>query len=164
MNVRAGLALACLGCSGFGDNFKEPEVRLEQAVVRGIGLAGGNLDLVVNNFDEPVSVYRNTEAERRRAKVRLKGRVSNSHGIGATVRLFTAAGQQMRYMTLARGFMSSSEPVAHFGLGDVETIDRLVVEWPSGHVQEFAELAADHLYTVVEPATPAPQRFRRGGD
>ena len=55
MNVRAGLALACLGCSGFGDNFREPEVRLEQAVVRGIGLAGGNLDLLVtvqnpNNF------------------------------------------------------------------------------------------------------------------
>jgi hypothetical protein len=55
MNVRAALALACLGCSGFGDSFREPEVRLEQAVVRGIGLAGGNLDLVVtvqnpNNF------------------------------------------------------------------------------------------------------------------
>jgi LEA14-like dessication related protein len=48
-------ALAGLACAGLGDNFKEPEVRLEQAVVRGLGLAGGNLDLIVriqnpNNF------------------------------------------------------------------------------------------------------------------
>jgi hypothetical protein len=47
--------LAGLGCSGLGANFKEPEVRLDRAVVRGIGLAGGNLDLIVrvqnpNNF------------------------------------------------------------------------------------------------------------------
>jgi hypothetical protein len=55
LSVKAGLALACLGCGGLGDNFRDPEVRLEHAVVRGIGLAGGNLDLVVtvenpNNF------------------------------------------------------------------------------------------------------------------
>jgi LEA14-like dessication related protein len=55
LNVKAGLALACVGCSGFGENIREPEIRLEHAVVRGIGLAGGNLDLVVtvqnpNNF------------------------------------------------------------------------------------------------------------------
>ena len=47
--------LAGIGCSGLGANFKEPEVRLDRAVVRGIGLAGGNLDLIVkvqnpNNF------------------------------------------------------------------------------------------------------------------
>ena len=39
--------LAGLGCSRLGANFKEPEVRLDRAVVRGIGLAGGNLDLIV---------------------------------------------------------------------------------------------------------------------
>jgi LEA14-like dessication related protein len=44
-----------LACAGLGDNFKEPDVRLDHAVVRGVGLAGGNLDLIVriqnpNNF------------------------------------------------------------------------------------------------------------------
>ena len=47
--------LVGLGCSGLGADFKQPEVRLDRAVVRGIGLAGGNLDLIVrvqnpNNF------------------------------------------------------------------------------------------------------------------
>jgi LEA14-like dessication related protein len=58
--MRVGLRLVTLvfagvGCSGLGDNFREPEVQLDHAVVRGVGLAGGNLDLVVrvqnpNNF------------------------------------------------------------------------------------------------------------------
>jgi hypothetical protein len=42
-------------CSGLGLNFREPDIQLDRAVVRGIGLTGGNLDLVVrvenlNNF------------------------------------------------------------------------------------------------------------------
>jgi LEA14-like dessication related protein len=49
------LTLTGPACSGIGLNFKEPAVRLDHAVVRGVGLAGGNLDLVLrvanpNNF------------------------------------------------------------------------------------------------------------------
>jgi LEA14-like dessication related protein len=49
------LSLAGSACTGLGGNFREPEVHLDHAVVRGIGLSGGNLDLVVrvqnpNNF------------------------------------------------------------------------------------------------------------------
>jgi LEA14-like dessication related protein len=51
----AALLVGTIGCSGISDNFREPEIRLDHAVVRGIGLTGGNLDLVVevenpNNF------------------------------------------------------------------------------------------------------------------
>jgi LEA14-like dessication related protein len=50
-----GLLFGGAGCSGIGSYLKEPDIQLEQAVVRGIGLNGGNLDLVVrldnpNNF------------------------------------------------------------------------------------------------------------------
>src|SRR5919112_6673591 len=48
-------ALAGVACAGLGANFREPDVRLDQVLVRGLGLAGGNLDLIVriqnpNNF------------------------------------------------------------------------------------------------------------------
>jgi LEA14-like dessication related protein len=51
----AVLALGTTACSGLGANFREPEIRLDRAVVRGVGFSGGNLDLVVrvqnpNNF------------------------------------------------------------------------------------------------------------------
>jgi LEA14-like dessication related protein len=43
-------------CAGIGDLFKEPDIQLERVVVRGVGLTGGNLDLIVkvdnpNNFN-----------------------------------------------------------------------------------------------------------------
>jgi LEA14-like dessication related protein len=49
------LVLLGVACSGLGDNFREPDIQLDHAVVRGVGLTGGNLDLVVkvdnpNNF------------------------------------------------------------------------------------------------------------------
>jgi LEA14-like dessication related protein len=47
--IRASLiALAVVACAGLGDNFKEPSVELDHAVIRGLGLAGGSLDLIVN--------------------------------------------------------------------------------------------------------------------
>jgi LEA14-like dessication related protein len=49
------LGLLSAGCSGIGDIFEEPDIQLDHAVVRGVGLTGGTLDLVVkvqnpNNF------------------------------------------------------------------------------------------------------------------
>jgi LEA14-like dessication related protein len=49
------VTLAAMACAGLGGNFREPDVRLDRAIVRGIGVAGGNLDLIVkiqnpNNF------------------------------------------------------------------------------------------------------------------
>ena len=51
----AGLVLAGMACSAIGDNFREPDIQLDRAIIRGVGLTGGNLDLVVrvenpNNF------------------------------------------------------------------------------------------------------------------
>jgi LEA14-like dessication related protein len=53
MSVRGsalGIAAAVVlsGCGGVGNNFKEPDVRLERVVVRGVGFTGGTLDLVMN--------------------------------------------------------------------------------------------------------------------
>jgi len=63
----------------------------------------------------------------------------------------------VRYVTLARGFMSAGEPVAHFGLGEDDRVETLTVRWPSGHVQQFEDLAPDRLYTINEPPLP-PQK------
>ncbi|YCM44529.1 FG-GAP-like repeat-containing protein [Verrucomicrobiaceae bacterium 227] len=110
----------------------------------------GDLDLVVCNLDEPVSVYQNNTADGNRVIVRLKGR-HNSWGIGAKVTLKTESGTQVRQLTPIRGYMASHEPVLHFGLGDQEQIDQLTVEWPGGHVQSFENIEANQRLTIVEP-------------
>jgi len=124
----------------------------------------GDLDLVVNNFEESAGFYRNNTTGRHSVRIRLRGTLSNRHGIGAVVRLENAAGVQVRYLTLARGFMSADEPVVHFGLGDHLAIDRLTIEWPSGQVQTLENLAADREYTVTEERMQGGVETGRGGE
>ncbi len=118
----------------------------------------GDLDLVVSNFDEPVGLYRNQSTEHHRATVRLTGTHSNRFGLGATIRLTAGGETQVRYLSMSKGWLSSNEPLVHFGLGDAEKIEVLTVLWPSGHQQSFENLPADHHFAVTEPATAPPAR------
>lgn len=120
----------------------------------------GDLDLVVTNFDEPVSIYRNMGRSGHRIVLRLKGTRSNSWGIGANVQVETRSGTQSRSLTTTSGFLSANEPLLHFGLGAEKKIDRLTVEWPSGHKQMLEDLDVDRFYTITEPAAAAPPRAK----
>lgn len=112
----------------------------------------GSLDLVVNNFEEPVRIHRNAGTPGHRVVVHLRGTRSNRFGIGAVVRIETSKGSQVREIQSARGFMSATEPAAHFGLGDETKIRKLTVDWPSGSRQEFENLSAGQNFTISEPA------------
>jgi len=112
----------------------------------------GDLDLVFASYDGELTVCRNDVDAGHAVVLDLRGTASNRFGIGATVRIVTADGPQMRTLTLARGYLSTSEPIVHFGLGNNDLIQRLTVEWPSGRRQTFSNLAADRRYTITEPA------------
>jgi hypothetical protein len=116
----------------------------------------GDLDLVYANYQKGVTVLRNDSDTGHRVIIDLRGTVSNRFGIGATVKIESAAGPQVRQLWLARGYLSSSEPMVHFGLGADTVIKHLTVTWPSGHVQTFADLPVDRRFTIVEPSGPTP--------
>ncbi|HEY5552873.1 MAG TPA: FG-GAP-like repeat-containing protein, partial [Opitutaceae bacterium] len=116
----------------------------------------GDLDLVFTNYQRGATVLRNDSSTGNRLLVDLRGSVSNHYGVGATVRIETAAGIQVRQLVLARGYLSTSEPVLHFGLGDVDSVRTMTVDWPSGHRQVFENLPAGRRYTITEPARPPP--------
>ena len=115
----------------------------------------GDLDLVYANYQGGVSVLRNDADSGHRLIVALRGTRSNRFGVGATVRIETASGVQVRQLVLARGYLSSSEPILHFGLGEDTRIQRLTVSWPSGQSQTFADLAVDRRVTITEPEIAA---------
>jgi len=128
----------------------------------------GDLDLVVNNLGDPVSVYENTTADGHGLLVRLKGRESNSYGIGAHLTLVTPEGRQVRYHNPYEGFMSADEPFVHFGLREADRIEKLIIHWPSGLRQTVTGLKPDRFYTVTEPdpgqeeiSQSTPGRFRQ---
>ena len=114
----------------------------------------GDLDLIFTNYQAGPTVLRNDSSAGHRLVVALRGTISNRQGVGAVVHVETAHGGQVRSLVLARGYMSTSEPVLHFGLGEAGQVTRLRVIWPSGHVQAFADLPADRRYTITEPSSP----------
>ena len=113
----------------------------------------GDLDLVVNNLKEKASVYRNNSGQGNRALVELRGRDSNRFGIGAKVEVWHGDSKNLSHQTQTiiptRGYISSGEPLAHFGLGS-DSIERMKITWPNGRIQEFNDLSANQHYLVVE--------------
>jgi hypothetical protein len=124
----------------------------------------GNLDLVYTNYQGGVTLLRNDSDTGHRITCALRGTRSNRFGVGAKVTLESAAGVQVRVLTLGRGFMSSSDPIVHFGLGEDAVVRKLTVSWPSGALQTFENLPADRRFTITEPSAqaeaPAPPPTR----
>ena len=117
----------------------------------------GDLDLVFINYQGQPTVCRNDSTGSHHVMLALRGTASNRFGIGAVVHLQTKSGSQVRMLSSARGYLSTSEPVVHFGLGGDDRIVRLTVSWPSGREQVFENLEADRKYTVTERGLPAPE-------
>jgi hypothetical protein len=115
----------------------------------------GDLDVIVNNFEESVSVYRN-HSRNSSIRVRLVGTKSNRHGIGARLELTSASGTQVRYLGLTHGYAGATDATLHFGTGTETQAERLTVYWPSGRTQIVENIQTDRLYTLTEPEQSHP--------
>jgi len=116
----------------------------------------GDLDVVYTNYQKGATLLRNDSQRGNSVIIALRGTVSNRFGLGARVEATTKSGIQVRELTSARGYLSTSEPIIHFGLGDETTIERLKIIWSSGSVQTFENLPAGQRYTVTEPERNGP--------
>jgi len=98
----------------------------------------GDLDIVINDLDDFPAIYKNTQvAKGNFLRVKLEGGLKNSFGLGARVFLYTEMGSQMQEMTLTRGYLSSVEPVLHFGLSDKCGEVAVKVLWPNGREEKL---------------------------
>ncbi|MBB4078699.1 hypothetical protein GGR28_001312 [Lewinella aquimaris] len=113
----------------------------------------GDLDLIVNNLNQPPLVYRNgaREAGQHSLVVRLQGPSTNPLGIGATARLITANQTQVLEQYPTRGFLSTVGPELIFGVGADENPTQLEVRWPDGRVSRVDHPTVDGV-TVVDHA------------
>src|SRR6266550_880791 len=113
----------------------------------------GRLDLVVNNIDGPAFIYQNlapNDDAHHYLEIKLVGEPPREEtaGIGAQL-ILTAGGQkQYIYYTPYRGFMSTMDERAHFGLGRAQRVDSLEIEWPDGRYQLLTNLAVDRRLVV----------------
>ena len=122
------------------------------AAHRGCGIADfnadGRLDVVVVSLGSAAELWQNDASPSPRwLIVRLTGTKSNRDGIGARV----IVGNQVRTMTTAMGYASSSHAGLHFGLGSQPGPVRVEVQWPSGVKQTLENVQVDRVLDVVEP-------------
>lgn len=86
-------------------------------------------------------------------KVTPKGQYSNSQAVGTRVVAHTGDNLQMRYTLCGESFLAQNSQIMHFGLGDVEVIDSLVVTYPSGVVDTYYDIPANTALSVMETET-----------
>ena len=114
----------------------------------------GDLDLVVNNVNMPAFVYRNMSVqqhpENKFLKVILEGEGKNRFGIGSKVTVHynnTIAYQEEMPM---RGFESTSDSRLNFGLGNINKIDSVTVQWNDGRVQIIKDVKPNQTIRVKQ--------------
>jgi len=101
-------------------------------------------------------VYRNNLSESHPEKanylrIGFKGSRKNVQGLGASVGLYYGKGLVQVYEhSPYRVYLSTVEPIAHFGLGDNPQIDSAVVVWPNGKKQTLKNLKANQTVYVSE--------------
>ena len=104
----------------------------------------GDLEIIINNVDQKAQIYKNNSVNNY-LKVRLKGSEYNPFGIDSRVYVETDNFSQMQEMTLTRGFQSSVSPYLNFGLGKIENILSIRVDWPNGRSEIIQNIKSNSI-------------------
>ncbi|HVW83988.1 MAG TPA: CRTAC1 family protein [Bryobacteraceae bacterium] len=127
--------------SQVGGGFAAPKV--------GRGLAYGDFDrdgdpdILITTNQGPAYLYRSdVTSGNRSVRFHLQGTKSNRDAIGAVVRVTTPDGTQSRVVKTGSSYLSQSELAVTFGIGKRDSVNRVVVEWPSGQTQDFSNVKA----------------------
>lgn len=125
----------------------------------------GDLDLVINTINDPAHVYRNMTRERDAEhhhflRVSFAGGDKDRDGLGVWVELHYAQGKQQVYENSPyRGYLSSIQNIAHFGLGDTKIVDTVLIKWPNGKMQVLRNVACDQVIRADWRDATVPYSF-----
>lgn len=112
----------------------------------------GDLDLVINNIDQPAFLYRNNSAEQSGhhwIRFSLVDNATRQIPFNARVEITRPNGEVLvSELRTVRGYQSAVEPIVHFGLGSDPSIASMKVIWADGTVTSLTGLAADKLHVI----------------
>ena len=114
----------------------------------------GRLDLLLSTNGGPAYLFLNEvtggAAANKSLRVKLVGTKSNRDGIGAIVKLTSNGVTQSQMLRSGSSYLSASELVLTFGLGQSDKVDSLEVRWPSGQTDKLSNVTAGQTITVTE--------------
>ena len=115
----------------------------------------GDLEIVVNNVNEKAFLYKNNSSEsinNNYLRINLKNK-SNVPSLGTKVKLYSNNELQLFETTNVRGIYSTSEDVAHFGLGKTKKVDSLVVTWPDSTKSKVFDISVNQQLTLLSSSS-----------
>lgn len=103
----------------------------------------GDLDIVVNNVNEPVFILENTTSGNNYLKVQFSGNDENVFGLGAKIKLFAKGKIQVAENFPTRGYLSAVPNKLHLGIAKDSLIDSLQVIWPNGYYETIKNIKSN---------------------
>ena len=88
----------------------------------------------------------------------MSGTKSNRDGIGATVTVRVGNDYQSQMLRSGSSYLSSSELVLTFGLGQRANVDEIKIAWPSGLNDRLTNISAGQTITIKEGGTVLQHR------
>ncbi|RYY22268.1 MAG: RNA-binding protein, partial [Chitinophagaceae bacterium] len=134
----------------------------------------GDLDYIINNINEPALVYENrlnttAQIKGNYLQIKFEGPGTNVNGIGAIAEIYHGSQMQVYENSPYRGYLSSVNDVAYFGLDTLKTVDSVIIRWQNGYKQVIKNVKANQLLKVnirlaktpvnLIPATELPNLF-----
>jgi hypothetical protein len=158
-----------------GSNYKEPRILYHNngdgtfndisasagagiataASSRGLALGDlwndGRISAVISNMnDRPSLLVNQIRTPNHWITIHAVGTKSNRDGVGARIRVKTAARTLVDEVRSGSSYSSNSDMRVHFGLGAAAKPDWVEVRWPSGLTERFTKLSVDEIHTVKE--------------
>ena len=111
----------------------------------------GDIDVIAINMHQSPSLYRNDGGNQNHwIGFRLIGVSSNRDAIGARVEIEFAGRTQVAEVRSGSSYLSHNDMRVHFGLGDVDEVDRIRIRWPNGNVEELEGVEAGRYVMIRE--------------
>ena len=115
--------------------------------------------MVVSNMNaEPSLLVNQMKNVNHWIAIHVVGTKSNRDGIGARIRVKTAARILVDEVRSGSSYVSNSDMRVHFGLGSASKVEWVEIRWPSGLTERFTNLAVDQIHTRTEGTGDSTER------
>ena len=122
----------------------------------------GDLDLVINNENQPAFVYKNNAREQTGNNyigIKLKGKPGNGFAIGSKIKVYAGGSVYYREVVPSRGFQSSVDYKQIIGIGKQTKIDRVEVIWADRTMNSYNDLAINKVHELTQPEQKGKEAY-----
>jgi hypothetical protein len=110
----------------------------------------GALDVLMTTNGGRAYLFHNEGVTNHSLRIRLGGTKSNRDGIGSVITVTSGGDKQTKMVRSGSSYLSQSELVATFGLGQKTNADSIEIQWPSGQTDKLSNVNAGQTITVQE--------------